>query len=69
MRPMPFAVSCPNCTAKLRSANPMKVGNKIACPKCQFDFRIEPGETVALIGPTWSRLGESGNTPRRDTRS
>lgn len=46
---MPFAVTCPDCTTKLRSASPMKVGNKITCPKCQFAFRIEFGDSVEEV--------------------
>jgi len=60
---MPFAVSCPNCTTRLRSANPMKVGNKITCPKCRFEFRVEPGDSVEEVAAPRANAVAGANAP------
>jgi hypothetical protein len=37
---MPFSITCPSCSATLKTATAIQVGRKIQCPKCKSSFAV-----------------------------
>jgi hypothetical protein len=37
---MPFAITCPSCSAKLKTASAIPIGRSVQCPKCKTSFAV-----------------------------
>jgi predicted Zn finger-like uncharacterized protein len=48
---MAFSVTCPECRAILKSANPVPAGKKVKCPKCGTAFEAPAQEEGIAVGP------------------
>jgi hypothetical protein len=46
---MAFSVTCPQCRATLKSANPIAAGKKVKCPKCARTFEAPALEDAAAV--------------------
>ncbi len=45
---MPFSITCPSCSVKLKTAAALPNGRSIQCPKCKTSFAISPDNMVEV---------------------
>ncbi len=45
---MPFSITCPSCSAKLKSAAAIPLGRKVPCPKCKQSFVVSEDNMVEV---------------------
>jgi hypothetical protein len=73
---MPYQVTCPDCSSKLKSAQPVPAGRPLTCPQCKRVFTLsEPApeidtQPVATTPPAPSAPAAGGYvTPRRGSKA
>ena len=72
---MAYQVVCPNCSAKLKSAQPVAVGRTLTCPQCKHKFTLtEPAAQVdtqpLAAGPAAGAASSRDVvTPRRGSKA
>src|SRR5205809_717567 len=75
---MPYQVTCPDCSAKLKSAAPVPAGRPLTCPQCKRVFTLsepapeidtQPVATTASPTPAPAPPAGGYTTPRRGSKA
>ena len=45
---MPFSITCPSCSAKLKTATAIPIGRSVQCPKCKESFAVSAKNMVEV---------------------
>src|SRR5438105_350562 len=64
---MPYIVTCPKCSTKLKSAQPVPAGRSVSCPSCKTQFTLSEPARAMETQPVSNKL--PAKVPKKGSRA